>query len=166
VIELQPEAATMVVGVAAILVSAWGAALSIRSAARGPRWALGHISSIRPVIVGGLGFGLVLLVAVRPAWAGLAVMYVAATALLLSVMLRRGLTRLDALGGLDDLPIERRRAIVQRARRLILGAGLVLGVLGVGGSVAGVGPVAWIPAALGVTLVVTAIALGADDRPV
>jgi len=79
-------------------------------------------------------------------------------------MLRRTLLRLDEAGGLEALSLERRRQIVQRARKLILIAGVVLGAIGLGGSVAGAGPVAWVPAALGLTLVVTAVSLSAEGR--
>lgn len=163
-IELNPEAALLVVGLAFVAVVGWGASISIRSASRGPRWALGHLAAVRPVLVGGVVLGLVVTVAVRPLWAGLAVVYMAFTVLFLSAMLRRSLIRLDASGGLDDLPMVRRREIVRRARRMILVAGIVLAAVGLVGSAAGAGPVAWVPATLGVTLVATAVSLSAEGR--
>ena len=163
-IDFGAEGALAVVGAAVVVVVAWGASVSIRSAARGPRWALAHLATIRPAVFGGVLMGLALTVLARPLWAGLAVLYVALTVLLLSAMLRRTLLRLDEAGGLEALSLERRRQIVQRARKLILIAGVVLGAIGLGGSVAGAGPVAWVPAALGLTLVVTAVSLSAEGR--
>jgi hypothetical protein len=60
------------------------------------------------------------------------------------------------------LPLDRRRHIVRRARSLILAAGVVLGAIGVGGVLGGARVVGWIPAILGLTLVVTALALSAE----
>ncbi|HSJ29041.1 MAG TPA: hypothetical protein VLB67_12600 [Acidimicrobiia bacterium] len=164
-IQLGQEAALLVIGIAVTVVAAWGSSVSIRSAARGPRWALDHLASVRPWVVGGVLIGLVLAAAVRPLWVGLVVLYVALTVVFLAAMLRRALVRLEEAGGLDDLPIERRREIVARARRTIGIAGVVIGAIGVGGSLAGAGPVGWIPALLGLTLVVTAVSLSAEARP-
>jgi hypothetical protein len=165
VIQLGQEAALVVVGVAVTVVAAWGSSVSVRSAARGPTWALGHLAAVRPWVFGGVLAGLLLTGVVRPLWVGLVVLYVAMTVLFLSTMLRRALVRLEEAGGLDELPIERRREIVGRARRTIAIAGVVIGAIGVGGSLAGAGPVGWIPAMLGLTLVVTAVALSAEAGP-
>lgn len=164
-IALGTETALLVVGVAVTIVVAWGSSVSIRSAARGPRWALDHVASVRPFIVGGVATGLFLTVVIRPLWVGLAVLYVALTVVLLAAMLRRALLRLEAAGGLEELPLARRQHIVRRARSLILGAGLVLAAVGVGGTLAGAGAVGWIPAVLGVTLIGTAVSLSAEDGP-
>ena len=161
-IDVGPDAALVIVGIAVTIVVAWGSSISIRSAARGPRWALDHLATVRPAVMGGVAVGLGLTVFVRPLWVGLAVLYVALTVLLLAAMLRRALVKLDEAGGLDDLPIEQRRHIVRRARTLILIAGVVLAAIGTGGTVAGAGAVAWIPALLGATLVVTALSLSAE----
>jgi hypothetical protein len=122
------------------------------------------LATVRPAIFGGVILGLVLTAVVSPLWVGLAVLYVALTVLLLSSMLRRSLTRLEEAGGLDDLPIERRTEIVRRARAMILVSGLVLAGVGLLGSASGAGPVAWIPALLGLTLVMTAVSLSAEGR--
>ncbi|MEX2280374.1 MAG: hypothetical protein WEA76_09850 [Acidimicrobiia bacterium] len=163
-IELGPDFALVIVGVAVSVVAAWGSSISIRSAARGPRWALDHLARIRPFLFGGVVAGVFLTIVVRPLWAGLATLYVALTMLFLAAMLRRTLLRLDDAGGLGELPIERRRKIVQRARTLILVAGVVLAAIGVGGTMAGAGPVGWMPAVLGATLVVTAVSLSTESR--
>jgi hypothetical protein len=162
--ELGQDAGLLVLGMAVIVVVAWGASISVRSASRGPRWALDHLATVRPAIFGGVILGLVLTAVVSPLWVGLAVLYVALTVLLLSSMLRRSLTRLEEAGGLDDLPIERRTEIVRRARAMILVSGLVLAGVGLLGSASGAGPVAWIPALLGLTLVMTAVSLSAEGR--
>lgn len=163
-IEIGSEAALVVVGIAVTIVTAWGASISIRSASRGPRWALEHLAAVRAWIFAGVATGVVITAAVSPLWAGLATLYVALTVLLLSAMLRRALVRLDDAGGLDGLPIARRRQIVQRARTMILVAGVVVAAIGVGGTLAGAGAVGWVPTALGATLVVTAVYLSAESR--
>ncbi len=164
--ELSPDAALFVLGLAVVVVVAWGASISVRSASRGPRWALDHLAMVRPAIFGGVFLGLALTAAVRPLWVGLAVLYVALTVLLLSSMLRRSLTRLEVAGGLEELPLERRQEIVRKARAMILISGLVLAGVGLLGSASGAGPVAWIPALLGLTLVLTAVSLSAEGRNV
>lgn len=167
-IDLGSEAALVVVGIAVIAVAAWGSSISVRSAARGPRWALDHLARVRPFVLGGIFIGLGLTVAARPVWAGLAVLYVALTVLLLVTMLKRALLRLEETGGLDELPLDRRREIVVRARRMILVAGILLAAIGAGAGAAGAGAVGWIPAVLGVTLIITAVALSTEvsDSPV
>lgn len=150
------------VGLAVVTVAAWGSFVSIRSSARGPRWALDHLASIRAWVIGGVAVGLLLTLAIRPLWVGLAVLYVALTVVFLAAMLRRALTRLEEAGGLEELPADQRSQIVRRARMLILAAGVLLGALGVVGMTAGAGPVAWIPTALGLTLVVTALSLSTE----
>lgn len=161
-IELGSETALVVVGIAVITVTAWGSSISVRSAARGPRWALDHLARVRPFVFAGVASGLILTVVARPIWAGLAVLYVALTVLLLATMLKRALFRLEESGGLEDLPIERRREIVSRARRLILVAGVLLAVVGIGSGLTGAGAVGWIPGVLGLTLVVTAVTLSVE----
>lgn len=163
-IDIGSEAALVIVGLAVTVVAAWGSSISIRSASRGPRWALGHLATVRPFVFGGVMIGLALALLIRPLWVGLAVLYVALTVLMLAAMLRRALARLDEAGGLEDLPLDRRRHIVRRARNLILAAGVVLGAIGVGGVFGGARVVGWIPAILGLTLVVTALALSAETR--
>lgn len=163
-IEIGSEAALVIVGIAVTIVTAWGASISIRSASRGPRWALGHLAAVRPFIFAGVVAGLVITAVFRPVWAGLATLYVAVTVLWLSAMLRRALVRLDEAGGLDELPIARRRQIVQRARTMILVAGVVVAAIGVGGTLAGAGAVGWVPTVLGFTLVVTAVSLSAESQ--
>ena len=161
-IELGSEAALLVVGVAVTAVTAWGSSISVRSAARGPRWALEHLARVRPFVFAAVLAGLVLTFVLSPVWVGLAVLYVALTVMLLATMLRRALIRLDESGGLEQLPIERRREIVGRARRLILISGLVLAAVGVGAIAAGAGSVGWVLGMLGGTMVVTAVVLSAE----
>ena len=161
-ISIGADAALFIVGVAVTVVAAWGSSISIRSASRGPRWALEHLAAIRPYVFGAVVVGLLLTIAVSPLWTGLAVLYVTLTVLLMAAMLRRALVRLEEAGGLDELPVERRRQIVQRSRTVILIAGAVLTAIGLGLSSAGVGPIGWIPTVLGITLVVTALALSAE----
>lgn len=150
------------VGMAVTVVAAWGSSVSIRSAARGPRWALDHLAGIRPWVIGGILAGLALTAGLRPLWVGLVVLYLALTVAFLGAMLRRALARLEEAGGLDELPLERRREIVGRARRTIAVAGVVIAAVGVGAMLSGAGPVGWVPALLGSALVVTALGLSAD----
>ena len=141
----------------------WGAYLSVRSAASGPEWALGHLAGVRPWVAGGVGIGVFVSIAIRPIWIGLAIVYVAATAMLLSVLVRRSLLRLAASGGLEALPLDRRIEIVGRAKRLFWIAGGLLAVIGIAGVAIGAGVVGWITGALGVTLIGTASAIDAHD---
>ena len=115
-------------------------------------------------MAGGVGVGAMAAIAVRPVWVGLSVVYVSAAVLFLSVLLRRSLLRLAQSGGLDELPIERRVEIVSRAKRLFSIAGGALALIGLAGIASGAGVVGWITGALGVTLVVTATAISAEDH--
>lgn len=102
---------------------------------------------------------------VRPLWVGLSVVYVAVSVMFLAVLLRRSLIRLAESGGLEDLPLERRMAIVSRAKRMFAIAGGVLTLIGLAGIATGAGAIGWITGALGATLVITATAISveADD---
>lgn len=162
-ITLAPDAGLLVVGAFVVGAAGWGSLVSIRSAARGPAWALEHLRAVRPVVVGSTLAGLALSVLVRPVWVGLSALYVAVAVGALTVMLRRTLQRLEQAGGMEPLSYERRRAIVSRARRLLIVSGATLVVIGVAGAVAG-SAVGWVTLSLGATLVATAALLSADER--
>ena len=125
-IEVDQPAAIALVGVAATLAVGWGAFLSVRSATRGPAWALAHLSASGPWLVAGLIAGAAITVAVRPPWAGLAVTYVVGVVWWLSAMLKRNLIRVEEAGGFGEVPVARRAAILRRARRLLVFGGLAL----------------------------------------
>jgi hypothetical protein len=146
VIDLGLDAAVVAVGAALVLVVGWGAWLSTRSAVRGPAWALAHLGPAGRAAPVGVGFGLLVTAAVRPLWVGAGVVYAAGMAWWLIVMLRRSLVRLEALGGLEEMPLDRRRAIVARARTGLLATGAALAVVGLAASAH---PVGWVTLALG-----------------
>ncbi len=157
-IDLGQDGAIIIAGLAAVAAVAWGANLSVRSAVRGPAWALAHLSGANRYLVGGFLVGAAVTFLVRPPWAGLAVTYVAAMVWFLAAMLRRNLIRVDAAGGFVEVAAERRAEIVGKARRFLnLGAA----VLAVAGLVAGLdsGPAAWVTLAMAVVLAGTALGL-------
>lgn len=161
-IALGIDAAILVIGVFVLVAVGWGANLSVRSGAAGPRWAMEHLDAIRrlwpPLLIGAAAITLL----VRPFWVGAAAVYIVAIMWFLSAMLLRNLHRLEALDGFVEIDAERRGAILKRSRRFLLAGGLVLGLLG--GLSFSAGPVAWVTLALGAVLVGTAARLtGAQE---
>ncbi len=125
-IQVDQPAAIAIVAVAATVAVGWGAFLSVRSATRGPGWALAHLDASGRWLMGGLAVGAVITLVVRPPWAGLAVTYIVGVVWWLSTMLRRNLIRVEAAGGFGEVPVDRRAAILRRARRLLVFGGLAL----------------------------------------
>lgn len=159
-IEISQIAATAVVGTVMVGTAIWGAFFSLRAALRGPEWALSALTRVTPILIAGVVLGAVVALAVRPAWLGLGVIYVAAAAWFLVVTLRRSMLRWREVGGFEgEISPERRAAVLGRARILAwFGAGLmaILGAL-----LWPVGPVLAIPAlALGAVLAVVGTRLG------
>jgi hypothetical protein len=151
-IELDADAATVVSGALVVLAAGWASMVSVRSAALGPRWTLNHLGRARWGALVATAAGVLVAIVVRPLWLGLVAVYVPAALVALTFMMRRNLQRLDRAGGLEPLPADRAAAVVDRARRsLVVGGGVLVGLAGVG-LVAGTGGVAWVVAAVGVTV--------------
>jgi hypothetical protein len=162
VLEIGSEGATLLVGVAAVLAVGWGALLSVRSAVRGPAWALGHLSQASRVVPIALLVGTVAVFLVRPLWVGFAWLYIGGLVWWLSGLLRRNLVRLEAAGAFAEVPFEARVRIVRRARTMLLiGGGLLLAL---GLAAFSQGATAWVTAVLGAVLLLTAGAIRAEDR--
>ena len=160
-IALGPDAALVVAGIAAILAVGWGANLSVRSAANGPQWAMEHLTGLRRLWPGLIGLGVLAMVVFSPIWVGLAVIYIVAALWFLSATLLRNLHRLHTLEGFVDIGLERRTEILAKARRYLIGGGVVLGVLGAASLTYGI--VGWVPILLGAVLVGTALLLTAPN---
>lgn len=159
-LEVGSEGAVLLVGVAAVLAVGWGALLSVRSAVRGPAWALSHLESANRIVPLALLVGTVGVFAVRPLWVGFAWLYIGGLVWWLSGLLRRNLIRLDAAGALAEVPAEARVRIVRRARTMLLiGGGLLLAI---GLAAFSQGATAWVTAALGAVLLVTAGVIRTD----
>lgn len=157
-IELGLDASVLVAGAAALVAVTWGAALSVRSAALGPQWALDHLRTVRPVWPALAVAGMAVAFVVRPVWIGLALVYMALTLWFMAGTLLRNLRRVDEAGGLTEVPPERRRAILRRARRVLLWGGAVTALVGVAALSAGV--IGWVIVSLGAVLAGTALILG------
>lgn len=156
------DAAILVIGVFVLIAVGWGANLSVRSAAAGPRWAMKHLDGLRRLWLALLIGGAAITLLVRPFWVGAASVYIVAIMWFLSAMLLRNLHRVDTLDGFVEIDPERRGAILRRSRRFLLAGGLVLGLLG--GLSFSAGPVAWVTLALGAVLIGTAARLtGTQD---
>ncbi len=160
-IELSSDAGIAVAGLVAIAAVAWGANLSVRSAANGPEWALAHLGRLRLVWPGLIGLGVVVMLALSPIWIGLAVIYVVATMWFLAASLLRNLHRIQNLDGFVDIGAERRAEILGRAKRYLIGGGAALGL--VGAALLSFGIIGWVVIVLGVVLVGTALLLGDPD---
>ena len=160
-IGLSPDAAIAVAGLVAVVAVGWGANLSVRSATSGPEWALEHLSGLRRLWPGLIGLGLVAAVVFSPIWLGLSLVYIVATVWFLSASLLRNLHRLQTLDGFVDIGAERRTQIISRARRYLIGGGVLMGVLGA--ISVGFGAIGWIAVLMGLVLVGTALLLDAPD---
>lgn len=147
-----------------VCAAAWASWVSVRSAVRGPGWALGHFRSTARFTVPAAILSAVVVVVLRPVWVGLSIGYTVAAVALLAWAAGRRLERLAALGGFDPLDSARRGAIVLAARRaLILGGAVLIGVAGLLLQ-AGGGPSTWILAAVGGVVSVNGLAIGSGQR--
>jgi hypothetical protein len=155
------EGAVLLVGFVAVAAVAWGAVLSVRSAVRGPEWALDHMRTVRRFLPILIAAGIAVVFLVSPVWAGLAVVYVTALVWWLSGSLRRNLERIEGEGGFAPIPPESRHRIVRRARGLLVVAGiLLLAIAAVG---IGSGMTALVTASLGLVLMAAAGLLGRES---
>ncbi|HEY7704550.1 MAG TPA: hypothetical protein VID03_06935 [Acidimicrobiia bacterium] len=118
-----------IVGVATLLVTGWGAYLSVNAAAKGPAWALSHLGRARPVAIGGLTLSVLVALLVRPFWIGLALLYVIGVATWLISRQRRLLQTIEREHGFGEVSAERRAEILHRVRVWCLGGTLVLVVI-------------------------------------
>ncbi|GEM_PF-3228676 len=156
-IQVGQAGAIALVGAAALVAVGWGAFLSVRSAVRGPAWALDHLTGAGRWMLVGLVVGGAVTVLVRPPWAGLAVTYVVGVVWWLTSMLRRNLIRVEAAGGFGEVSPTRRAQILRRARRLLgMGAGALVAIAVLTGDLTGVTAVF----ALGLAGVLTVAAVG------
>lgn len=104
-IELGTGPASGLVGLVAVAVVAWGAWLSLGSSRRGPAWAHDALTTWKWMPWAVAALGLVLIALVKPIWAGIAVIYIAAVTGWLTRTLRRGLDRVrEAYGELGPPP--------------------------------------------------------------
>ena len=119
---ISDDLAVTVVLIAVSLAAGWGAFLSIRSAESGPVWARRHLMASS--IAGGVvtAVGLIVALFVGPVWMGLGVAYIGAVIAFLSWMVNRSLRRAARLGLDEPLPVARRRAVLRKAARGLLGA--------------------------------------------
>ncbi len=151
-IELGSDDATLVSGALVVLAAGWASMVSVRSAVLGPRWTLIHLQRARWGALVATAMGLVAALVLRPLWVGLVAVYVPVAVVALVSMMRRSLQRLDRVGGLDPLPAEAIAGVILRARRsLTVAGGVLVGMAGIG-LAAGAGAVAWVVAAVGITV--------------
>ncbi len=146
-------------GVIAVSAVGWGAVLSVRSAVRGPEWALSHVRAVRRMLLV-VAAGLAVVFLVDPVWAGLAVVYVTALVWWLSGALRRNLERVEATGGFVEIPAESRRRIVRRSRGFLVAAGVLL--FAIAAVAVESGATAVVIGAFGLVLLGTAAGLGRE----
>lgn len=159
-VTIGQEGAVLLVGVIAVSAVGWGAVLSVRSAIRGPAWALSHVRAVRRMLPLVVAAGLAVVFLVDPVWAGLAVVYVTALVWWLSGALRRNLERVEATGGFVEIPAESRRRIVRRSRGFLAAAGVLL--FAIAAVAVESGATAVVVGALGLVLLGTAGVLGRE----
>jgi hypothetical protein len=161
VIGVSADVAIAVAGLMAVVAVGWGANLSVRSATNGPEWALEHLSRLRRLWPALVGVGVVSIALFSPIWLGLSLIYIVATVWFLSASLLRNLHRIQNLDGFVDIGVDRRSMIVSRARRYLVGGGVLIGLLGA--ISVGFGVIGWVAILMGLVLVGTALMLGASD---
>jgi len=119
------------IGLGAFGAVAWGALLSVRSARRGPAWALAHVRRAGPLFAGLAVAGLTVTLVLRPRWVGASLTYTAVVVWVLAVALRRSLARVEREVGFGQVPAERRGWLLERARWVFFAGGAVLAVTAV-----------------------------------
>lgn len=126
---LSPATGLWIVAIAALLVTGWGAYLSVNAATKGPGWALGHLQRALPVAVGSLLLAGVAALIVRPFWVGLALLYVLGVTAWLIDRQRRVLRAIESEHGFGEVSPERRAEILHRVRVWCLGGAAILVVI-------------------------------------
>jgi hypothetical protein len=163
-IELSSDSATLVAGSSVVAAAGWASYVSVRSAALGPGWAVGHMARARFVVLVLVAIGLVVALLARPVWVGVVVVYVPLAILVLMWMVRRALVRLDGVGGFEPLDGVVGDRVLDRARSaMVVGAGVLVGLGGLG-LTAGIGPVAWVMAAVGAVMALNGLLIGGVAR--
>jgi hypothetical protein len=128
---MSPDAAVAVFGGIVVAVVGGAAWFSVRSAVRGPRWALARAPIARAAGVVLLVLGIGLWMFGGQPWLGLATVYLAAMVLLMGFLLRRSLSRVEALGALDDVSAGVRADVLRRAKLGLAAGGAAFLVGGV-----------------------------------
>lgn len=145
----------VLVGLGAFAAIAWGALLSVRSARRGPSWALAHVRRAVPVLAALAMAGLASTLVLRPRWVGASLTYAAVVVWVLAVALRRTLARVEREIGFGQVPVDRRGWLLARARWVYFIAG---GIVAIMATVAG-GTARWVGIGLAGFLVGTGWAI-------
>lgn len=121
---MNPEVQVGIAGGCVALTVAAVAWFSAFSALRGPRWALDRVGALRWAGAAEMVGGAILFGLTRIGWIAVLAAYLGLSLVLVSSLLRRQLTRLDSIGGLDDIPAG---VVVSRLRGAQFGlAGLVV----------------------------------------
>ncbi len=125
---MTSDQAVGALGVVVVALVGGGAWFSVRSAVVGPRWALGRT---RAMMVGGWGLSALGIAATgldAPPWLAAALVYVGVMVVLLAWVLRRILTRVAEVGGLDEIDPVVRLKVIRRARTGLMVAAILSGV--------------------------------------
>lgn len=130
-VTLTRETAVIVVLTAGVLGGLWGGMISVFATLNGPDWAVKHLRRTYPIALAATVASVAVLVFVRPLWVGVGVVYVTGIIAWMSRNVTRTLERLRAGGEFEDLPLERRRAVLMRSGRWLLIAGAAFAVFAI-----------------------------------
>lgn len=128
---MTTDRAVGVLGTVMVLLVGGGAWFSVRSAVAGPRWALLRTRPMTAMGVGLIGLGIATTALDAPMWLVSALVYVGMMVVLLAWVLRRSLTRVAQVGGLDEIDPTVRLRVIRRARVGLMVAAILSGVAAV-----------------------------------
>lgn len=131
-IEIPAETGVILVGAVSALVVAWGVFFSTRAAIQGPVWARRNLESSQPRLMIAVILALIAAALVRPMVFGVALIYLTLMLWYLARMLGRNFNRLAELGGMAELDLDSRAAIIRKARNLNFVGGPVMLASGIG----------------------------------
>lgn len=127
-LEVGTPAGTAIVVGAMGLVIGWGSVLSVRSAVRGPGWALNHLTAVGRWLRAAIAIAVLAVVLVRPIWVGLTLVYVVAVVWWIVRSIGGNLRMVEATGGFVEIPLDRSRLIVKKARVGLFAAAAAVGL--------------------------------------
>ncbi len=120
---ISDDVALLAVGASVVALALWGSYVGIRSADRGPVWAVPHLRKATSLLLAASAMGVVAAALAEHAWLGVALAYVAGVGYWIGRGVLKTMIRVDAPARTELLPPERTAALLEKTSRTLLTAG-------------------------------------------
>ena len=125
-VEVSLETGAVIAAFAGVLGGLWGGMVSVRSATKGPQWALDYLKKSYPILLVLLVASIAVTLLVSPGWVGISLVYVTGIIAWMPRSVSKSLERVRTAGTFEPLPPDRQAAILARASRWLLIGGAVI----------------------------------------